>query len=154
MSTYLAILQSVCERVRQLNLPEIPDSQVAVAKVFVPEVIETLPGLPAAVVHVPGRAEVAQFGGTNERDDIGYPVQISLLAQDDQQNDETVRFARHAHWQERLRQGLVQRALPVPGVFTSRLESQKFVEPLPWKRRNLWVGSLVVRFLCREARLP
>jgi hypothetical protein len=154
MSIYLAILNAVRDRIRALNLAEIPESQVVVVKVFVPEVIEALPGLPAVVICPPARGEINDAGGTNERDDIGYPVQVTLLAEDGQENDEGVRFDRNVAWQQQIRQALTHCPLPEAGcVFTSRLESQHVIDPFPWKRRNLWSGSLVFRFISREERV-
>jgi hypothetical protein len=152
MSIYLSILDAVRDRIRFLNLAEIPDGQVVALKVFTPDVVESLPGLPAVIVCPPARGEVTDSGGTNERDDYGYPVQVSLLAADDQEN-ETVRFDRNLRWQEQIRQALNHRPLPEAGaVYTSRLESQHVIDPLPWKRRNLWTGSLIFRFFSREQR--
>jgi hypothetical protein len=153
-STHLSILQAVANRIRRLNLAEIPENQVAVLKTFTPEVIEALPGLPAVVVSLPAKGQVSDEGGTNERDDFGYPVQISLVARDDQDNAETVRFDRHVAWQERIRRALHRRALPEAGcVFTSRMESQQPLDPSPWRQRNLWVSVMVVRFVSRESRV-
>ena len=152
-SVYLTILAAVRDRIAGLNIAGIEQSRVITAKVWTPDVIECLPGLPGVVIGPPDRANITDLGGTNVADDIGYPVQIAFFNEDCQENAETVRYDRNMWIHERLRQGLIHRALEGTSVFTSRLDSQQIVDPFLWKQRNLWMGVLVIRFVSREARI-
>jgi len=154
-SVYLTILAAVKDRIAALNIAGVKQQKVVTVKVWTPDVIECLPGMPGVVIGPPDRANITDVGGTNIHDDIGYPVQIVFFSEEcETDNEETVRYDRNMLIHERLRRGLIHRALPNTTVYTSRLESEQIIDPYMWKQRNLFMGILVVRFISRETRIP
>jgi hypothetical protein len=112
---------------------------------------ELLPTLPGVLIAPLDADAISRAGGTNQRDDVGYPIAVGLFAADS--DSQTENYDRNLLWRERIRRKFLhQRLSGVPSVYTCLVEPKQIVDPFRWLARNLWVSTLLLRFLSREAR--
>jgi len=167
-STYYAILLEVQNKIRGLNLTAIPADNVKIAKVeHYRETIE--PGIPGIHCITLGSENIAINGGTNERDDIGYPVGILMFDTDRQDTgdglpadampgtqDEAFRFDEKLSWRQRIIKAFNNQRLTLsaghPNVHRCTIEPADIVRPTDWLEANLWIGQFVIRCWTREFR--
>ena len=149
-SVLKSILDQVQADVQSLALDGIASGNIQVIKVF-NQVEEVLPTLPGVLVLPIDSESIARADGTNHRDDVGYPIAIGIVAADS--DSQSADFDRNLLWRERIRKKFInQRLVNVPSVFTCLIEPRQIVDPFRWLSRNLWVSTLILRFMSREAR--
>lgn len=148
-SVLKSILDQVQADIRSLNLADIDAGNIQVIKVF-SNVEERLPTLPGVLIAPLDGESINRGGGTNNRDDVGYPIAVGMFAADS--DSQTENYDRNLLWRERIRRKFVnQRLSGVPSVYTCVAEPRQIVDPQRWLSRNLWMSTLVLRFLSREA---
>lgn len=150
-SVLKTVLDQVQADIRSLSLEGINDASVHVVKVF-NQIEEVIPELPGVLVLPIDSESVARNAGTNNRDDVGYPVAVGMFAADS--DSQAADFDRNLLWRERIRKKFVnQRLSNVSSVYTCLIEPRQIVDPFRWLSRNLWVSTLVLRFMSRESRI-
>lgn len=138
------VLEAAQERVRALRLAEIPDAQVYVKRLPTDRGC-TLP----AVVLSPVLIET-EAPGTNIRDDVGYPVQVTIVTVGNQDLDVD---ERELLWRERIAQAFRGQRLPtVAEVYICRWEPGSIIDPNLFHDENLFVSAFTLRFMSREIR--
>jgi len=139
------ILETAQERVRQLRLAEIPDGQVYLKR-YPTDRGCTLP----AVVLSPVLTETADPTGTNVRDDVGYPVQVTIVTPGNQDLDID---ERELLWRERISQAFRGQRLPVVAeVYLCRWEPGSIIDLGLFHDENLFISAFTLRFASRETR--
>ena len=140
-------LTAVRSRSQTLALSGVANQSVVVRKVPDDKNITK----PAVVIAPLGRETLDPADGTNNRDDVGYPVLVALLDGDNQ--NPTSNHGRNLLWREKIRRAFHNQRLPgVDAIITT------FVEPLPvtdaaaWFERNTFVTAMLLRFISREPR--
>lgn len=164
LSIYRAILESVRTKIVGLGLRGLDAGNVAVLKTNVSRE-EVSPGVPGILIAHPFGSveEFSNVRGVCQKDDVGYPVVITILASDrgdgtgvpgnvgtqDQLKDHDL----YLLWREMVRKAFINQALEnVETVYTCNWEPRRIVDESEWKRRNLWASSLVLKFWSRETR--
>src|SRR3990172_745649 len=170
LSTYYAIMQKVQIDIQELSLVDIDSANIQLAKVQSER--ETIfPGLPGILVLPLGQETMPATAGTNERDDIGYPVAIVMFDIDRQDTgtglpadalpgtqDQEFRFDRKLQWRERIRKKFINQRLDISSYVSGASIHNCLVEPGTvvdaddWLKDNIWTSVLVCRFLSRETR--
>lgn len=143
-------LEAVKTRIISLNLNGISADDIKVIKVPLDrgwdDGVLSYPGI---VISSVGVEQQSPTGGTNVRDDIEYPVFVSMLAADNQ--DLVTNHSRYLRWRQRINAAFRQQRLP--GV---KIESCT-VQPMQITSIGAWFNaihhsSLVIRCLSRETR--
>jgi len=89
----------------------------------------------------------SEHRGTNERDDIGYPVLITFVVNNDVDPTEDDLFAT---WRQTIRKAFIHKKLSgVTSVCTCLVEHGPVFQDVP---DHLDVGTMVLRFISRETR--
>ena len=99
---------------------------------------------PGITIH---RAEENEFAGTNERDDIGYGVQVTMVVDNsaDPTEDDVL-----AEWRQTIRKAFIhQRLSGVSDVTTCLVQPGPVYQKVP---ENYDVSSIIIRAIAREAR--
>jgi hypothetical protein len=92
-------------------------------------------------------AEV-ELAGTNELDDIGYGVLVTMVVNNDCDPTEDDLFG---DWRQKIRKKFIHQKLSgVASVHTCLVQPGPIYETKP---KNLDVGSLVIRVISRETRV-
>jgi hypothetical protein len=169
VSVYYSILEAVHSAIQDIGLEAIEDENIELIKVY-NERETVVPGLPGVLVYPLGPENINVTEGTNERDDIGYPVAVAILDQDRQQSDtglpadaeegtqdQSFRFEEKLIWREQIRKEFINQRLTLTGATpncTNRctLEPQAVVNTEDWLATNIWISVLVFRFWTRETR--
>lgn len=105
---------------------------------------------PGLIICPWGSEEMNPMAGVNRRDDVGYPVLISLIAQDNE--DLESNLSEYLLWREQINRFFRnQRLTGVPEIIKT------VANPLPvWLNdsfsKNIWHSSLSFRFYSREVR--
>lgn len=152
-STHYLILEAVQSRIIALNLDEV-GANVLIRKIPTERGNDdSTYGYPVIMVSPMGTEQLR--GGTNVRDDVGYPVMISVLAKNNQDLTET-NLNKYLLWRERISaafRGDQQLQLQPGGIQVHKTN----VEPGPvlsptavWN--NQYQCSLTVRCEARQAR--
>lgn len=90
------------------------------------------------------------LGGTNTRDDIGYPVGVFIMAKDDK--DYFSNTNTYTLWREEAIKALRnQRLDDVPEVHLSRIEPAQIIHSGAFGR-GLLISSFTVRYIARQSR--
>jgi hypothetical protein len=167
-SVYYAILTAVHEAVQSISFNPIANENIQVVKVL-NERETVLPGLPGILILPFGAENITATAGTNERDDIGYPVAIVAFDQDRQQSrtgepadaqegtqDQTYNFNNRLLWRQKIRKQFINQRLSLSGVNTEvnrcTVEPWDVVRAEDWLTSNIWVSGMVFRFWTRETR--
>jgi hypothetical protein len=142
-------LEAVKARIQGLSLSGIVNSSVVIHKSPTDRNV-TKP----AVVIGPGGAETVEFGPTNSRDDVGYPIFVAILAADNQ--NQTSDRGTYLLWREKIRRAFHNQRLPgvsQDGVsdILCGVETRDIVAP-DWFQAMVFVSAMVIRCRFREPR--
>lgn len=151
MSTSLQIrcLEAVQSEIQGLALSGLPSAQVYAKKLPTDRDVT----LPAVVCSLPGHAPEQLAGGLNQREDVGYPVLVTLIVAENQDLAINADADTHALWREKIVLHFHnQRLTGVSEVFTCKVEPRAIVDMDAFLNRNLLAGSLLVRCLARMPR--
>lgn len=148
------LLQAVRARIQGLALASILNASVVVRKVPSERNVGAAQAVkyPCVQIAALGAERIDPHQGTNQKDDVGYPILVTLL---DKENDQspTTNLARNLLWREKIiRAFRQQRPVGVPECFTCAVEPAAIVDPATWLAQSLWSSSLVLRFTSRESR--
>lgn len=169
-SIYHGILLQVQVQLKALSLSQIVDENIEIAKVL-NERETVFPGLPGILVLPIGNESIPPAGGTNERDDIGYPVGVVMFDSDRQDTrtgepadaelgtqDQFYAFDRKLKWREDIRAEFIRQRLDISSqiagadIWDCTVEPGAVVNSDDWLRDNIWMSVLVLRFWSRESR--
>jgi hypothetical protein len=150
MSVYNDILKQVLSDVRDLNLDGIADASMIIQKVATDRK-QSLPRLPGIIVSPFGSKVSPSTAGTNERDDIEYPVLVATLALSNE--SQTSDLERETGWHESILSKFINQHLTgVTSVYNCRVDPRDVFDPNAFFAKSLDVGGLVLRFISRETR--
>lgn len=140
------ILEGVQQRIISIGLEDIPDSRV---------VVRWIPQRDAGGLAVP-HILVTPLGVENDqsilmaRDDIGYPVFVTIVDGINRQDDLNLR--RDLRWREQIAKSLRNQKLSgVPEVFDTKIDYGQTVDVQAYLH-NALVSLIMFRFLVRETR--
>lgn len=150
-SVLFDILAAVQSRIQGLELPGLSGGNVVVQKVAG----NHTPDLPAnalpCVLISPHSAESSDpMAGTNLRDDIVYPIRVTIVASD--AGDQQSGFRQYVGWREAVRRLFHNQRLTSPSCFTVHVQPLPVVDASVWIDRGLFVSALVLNCFSREAR--
>ena len=165
ISVFHDILTTVQTAIQALSLDGINSGNIELVKVN-PERETVLPGIPGILILPIGEEGIPIDGGTLRRDDVGYPVGIIMIDIDRQSSetgtpadadegtvDQDYAFNTKLLWRERIRKKFIRQKLTgVASVYNCEIEPDVVVDPTALLGDNLWMGTLVLRFLSRETR--
>lgn len=157
-STYKQIIDAVFEQITRgkIALPRLDPSNVAIRKFYNRDIPERLQiGLPGIFIWHDEQSEDWLQQGTNVSEDYGYPVGISMFANDrvSGRQSQTLDHDEYLLWRHNIRDHFVRRRLPaVPTVFDCEYRPQSIMDADAWKKRNLWLSEFVLVFLSRELK--
>lgn len=145
---------------------EIPAASIRIAKVD-PEREAKFPGLPGMLLLHVGAEQVRS--GTNERDDIGYPVAVILFDLDRGDGtgtpgktgtqDQLMLHEKRLEWRETIRRTLRHKSSTLRAngapfcIYDVECIPQEIVVPRKWIANNLWVSAQVFVTWARETRI-
>lgn len=142
-STESAILEAVETVISGLDFTVAPE-EIAVRKWPYDKGRTSEHWYPGITIH---RGKEREFPGTNERDDIGYAVDITMVVDNSADPTEDDIFA---DWRQKIRKAFIhQRLTGVSSVCTCLVEPGPVYANVP---ENYDVSSLTIRVLSREAR--
>jgi hypothetical protein len=141
------IFDATQARIKLLALP-------GIAQVYVKE-YEDLSAVqfPCVVLSIFGKSE-SEIGGTNQRDDRGYPVMVTLLDREPETpaDRQAIDKRRHKNRQGLLRSFREQLLPGVPEVMTCRIEPDAVTVSGKLGLLAVTGSAFLMRFVCREAR--
>ena len=150
-STHYQCLIAVQARLRMINLPEIDDQNILVRKLPVSRQSPfEFNGSTCIMVAPPGVEGQSDSAGTNARDDIVYPVVVTILKKN---NQELVGgLSTELLWRQNINKAFRQQHLPgVNCVYRVRITPGPIVD-----QRAFWDGkyhsSFVIQCVSREGR--
>jgi hypothetical protein len=139
-------LVAVQSRIQGLSLSGIANGSVVIRKV--PDVKNVT--MPAVFIAPLGSETVSLPAGSNLRDDVGYPVFVGIVANDNQ--DQVENRGRNLLWRQKVRRAFhAQRLTGVAEVFTCGIETRDIIAP-DWFQAMRFVSAMIVRCMSREAR--
>ncbi len=148
---HYACLLAVQARLRQIGLEGIHNDDIVIRKM--PSDRGTrfeLNGTPTIVIAPPGVEGQGDGEGTNERDDVEYPIIVTILRADNQ-NLETD-LNQGLLWRQKINWALRQQRLPgVPSICKVKMTPGPVIDETGfWNNRYL--SSFIVRPMSREGR--
>lgn len=145
------ILAAVQSRIQGLQLPGLSGGNVIVQKVAGNQTPDLPAGSLPYVLIAPHSAESSDpMAGTNLRDDIVYPVRVTIVAAD--AGDQQFGFRQYVGWREAVRRLFHNQRLANPSCFTVHVQPLAIVDAAVWIDRGLYVSALVLNCFSREAR--
>jgi hypothetical protein len=152
-SQYNRIKLAVQAKIKTLSLPYLttPAGSLPAAQVYEEPVINLKTKvLPCVVVSEVGLGETLP-GGTNVRDDVGYPVVVSII--DRCAPDYTTPMPTYRLWRERIHRGLRRQRLPgVQDVYDIQPQPGPISDWPKSEDYQYFVSALTFRFIAREPR--
>lgn len=154
-SVYYSILAAVRSQIQALNLTGIANNVVLKKLPTTDDFnIGAVYTWPACVV-APGvglRETMYREGSTNMSNDLGYPVSVVLL--DNDNRSQSASFDRDLLWRQKIVRQFEHKALAgVSDVYLCRVEPETVLQPAAWLN-NVWASAITLRFFTRESRTP
>lgn len=146
-------LTGVQALVQSLALSGVANGSIVVRKLPIDRFSAAGEGLslPAIVIAPWGTETMRAADGTNERDDVGYPVAVTIFAADQQHL--TQDLDTYTKWREQIARTLRQNTLSgVSEIYTCQIEPGPIVDLAAWVQKTLFVSGLVARYTSREVR--
>ncbi len=145
-------LDAVVTRVQALSLAGVTSSNIFVRNAAWDRDIGTglTKGLPAIVV-APGPSERQSAGaGTNSRDDVGYPIVVSIFASDTQALESNTNT--YTLWRQKINRAFRNQALPgVVEIYRIEVEPGPIIDPGALLANRL-ASTMLLRCISREVR--
>jgi hypothetical protein len=144
-------LSTVQARIRALALPGLAASSVVVQKLpWARAFTDGRYAFPGVIVSPLGAETMPAEAGTNRRDDVGYPVHVSIVAADNQ--DLTSHLAMYLLWREKIARAFRNQPLQgVPEIIRCDVEPHRIVLPEEFIK-GIFHSELLLRFVSREPR--
>lgn len=151
-SVHWRCLQAMSNLVRNLKLNGLQPQSVLVMKVSAAVSLGAVDvPLPAVLISPYGPEHMNRLQGTNRRDDVEYPVLVSIVDRDNQ-NAAAGRLGRYLSWRQQIARAVRSRQLAgVPEVIGCWVEPNAVVQPDSWMK-GFFHSSLLVWFVSRELR--
>lgn len=145
------ILDAIRADVQALELPGLAAANVIVQQVPGDRAAD-LPATkyPCVLIAPAGAESLEPNAGTNLRDDVAYPVRITIVAADAQGHDETL--AQYLAWRQTLRRSFHNQRLGTSLCFTVRVQPFDIIDKSAWSDRKLLMSSLLLHCHTREPR--
>lgn len=145
------ILTAVRIDIQALNLPGLSAANVVMQKVS-GDRAQDLPSVPLPCILIaPNSCETTDpLAGTNLRDDVVYPIRITILAADG--GDQQFGFQQYLGWRETIRRSFHNQRLTSSLCFTVQVQPLPIVDRSAWSQRGLFVSGLVLNCFSRESR--
>lgn len=142
------ILTEVRSGIQGLDLEGVDDANVNVRKSV--DVLDL--NRPNVQVTTPRPEIMRHDDGTNAQDDVVYPVLVTLVDADNQ--NQHLHFGTYLNWRERIAAHFRHQPLSgVSGVSTCHVEPLDIVDEKTWlSEKKLWVSGLLLLFSAREDR--
>jgi hypothetical protein len=142
-------LLAVQARIRGLSLTGIASANVRVLKL--PRYLRDKDSLPGVAVCPVGKDP--NLGGTNERDDIGYPVLVTTVSAGDQ--DLETNLPRNLLWRQKIQRALRNQHLagvPSSEIWIVKPEPLEILDPTLFFEKDLEYSAMLFRCISRETR--
>ncbi|MGQ0637319.1 MAG: hypothetical protein ACT4QC_22150 [Planctomycetaceae bacterium] len=145
------ILDAIRADVQALDLPGLSAANVVVQKVAGDRAAD-LPAAkhPCILIAPSGAESLDAAAGTNLRDDVVYPVRVTIVAPDSRNQEE--RLQQYLGWRETIRRSFHNQRLTASLCFTVRVQPLEIVDRSAWSDKSLFVSSLVLHCYAREPR--
>jgi len=152
-STDYQCLTATRSTIRLLGLSGLANDSVVIRKLPLERIVRGSEAIAMPAVLLTPRPEIINpYAGTNVKDDIGYGVLVSILAEDNQEPTLAANLEKYLSWRRSIISAFRnQRLAGVPSVYTCHVEPGEVISPPAWLA-NLYVSGLVLRFIAREAR--
>lgn len=149
-STFKQALDAVVTAIQGLNLTNLPDDEVRVRRWPWKETSEGFVGHRGITVHP---LQETEFRGTNEREDIGYGIGITMIVGGNHANYEQIDAI--PAWREAIRRNLHHTRLGLSVTGCSELDFLVSHGQLnvPKELGKYEVSTLFARYVIRESRL-
>ncbi len=145
------ILAAVRSAIQALALPGLAAANIVVQKVP-GDRVQDLPAvqLPCILIAPHGSETTDPLAGTNLRDDIVYPVRVTILAADS--GDQQFGFQQYLGWRETIRRSFHNQRLTSELCFNVQVQPLPIVDKSAWTDRHLFASALVLNCFSRESR--
>jgi hypothetical protein len=145
------ILTAVRADIQALNLPGLSAANVVVQKVPGDQA-QDLPAIrfPCILIAPHATETTDPLAGTNLRDDVVYPIRITILAADG--GDQQFGFQQFLGWRETIRRSFHNQRLTSGLCFTVQVQPLPTVDKPAWSERGLFASGLILNCFSREPR--
>jgi hypothetical protein len=114
--------------------------------------------LPAVICSLPPNEGEQMVGGLNEREDIGYPVFVTILKAENGGLEIDADMDTTSLWRETIMRHFhdknpVGQTQNVASVYTCKVEPRQIMDFSAFIDRNVYAGGMVVRCLARQTRV-
>lgn len=151
MAVLTTILNAVQSQIIGMSLTGMTDANVLRMKVPVNRAQDLPRDNPYPCILIAPYGAEEPVDGTNESDDIKYPVLIVILAAD--QNEQDFELDKYFTWREQIRQKFhYKRLTGCTTVYQGEVFPQAIVEASAWFTEAKFISSLLVKFTSRELR--
>lgn len=155
LAVHYQCLVATQARIQGLSLSGIANGSILVQKV--PVAPSDLWGaspktyqFPGILITPLGSERMAADEGTNVRDDVGYPVVVSILDADNRHA--TANHARNLLWRQKIARAFRNQRLPgVSEIIRAVIEPGPVIDIAKWGE-NYFHSALTIRFTSREVR--
>jgi hypothetical protein len=140
-------------RIQGLALPGITGTHVVIQKVASDRDLGAgqAQEFPAILISPVGGEQIPAVDSTNLRDEVVYPVLVTILAADNQ--NQIANFPLYLQLREAIARAFRNQALPgVDEVYQCEVISRDIVSAEAFFRHNLFLSALVLQFRAREPR--
>jgi hypothetical protein len=145
------ILSAVKTEAQGLRLPGLSPANIVVQKVSGDRAqdLPTAP-LPCLLIAPHGSEAADPLAGTNLRDDVVYPIRVTIIAADG--GEQKFGFPQFLGWREKLRRSFHNQRLSAGSCFTVHVQPLAIVDRAAWIERRLFVSAIVLNCFSREPR--
>ncbi len=150
-SLYMRCLLATQATIQSLSLAGISTDNIVLQKVpWARDFTQGLREFPGILVTPSGAESMPITAGTNQSDEVVYPVQVTILAADNAKLSEMI--GTYLLWREAIAQAFRHRRLDgVNEVYDCWLQPQHVVA-LDASTKGLFQSSMVLQFVARELR--
>lgn len=153
-SVHYQCLLAAQARIQGLSLSGIASASIRVQKV--PVASADLWGatktyaFPGIILSPLGTERMNPMAGTNVRDDVGYPVVVSIFDADNQ--SVTANHNKYLLWRQKIARAFRNQRLPgVSEIIYATVETGPILDPAQWMQ-NRFHSAMTLRFTSREIR--
>jgi hypothetical protein len=145
------ILEAVRAGIQALDLPGLTAAGVVVQKVP-GDRARDLPAVrfPCILIAPHGSETTDPLAGTNLRDDVVYPIRVTILATDD--TDQQFGLRQYLGWRETIRRAFHNQRLNADSCFNVQVQALPIVDQSAWSDRQLFASAIVLNCFSRETR--
>lgn len=151
-SVHYSCAEAIQAKIRSLSLTSIDNSDVIIRKLDSDRGTDDgTYSYPMIVISTFGIETMPNTGGTNLKDDVIYPVVVTILAADNQ--DLSTNQNKYLLWRQKINRAFRNQNLSdVDEVYTVQVQPGPITSPNAFWERNLYHSSLIVKCKSREIR--